>query len=223
VAGRRHHLFWVAACTLIVTIGGLVVANLLAFDPDDVRRRLERDLEEYKRIPEADVLKRDVFLHGLLADESYREHAKSLYREVERIHSRVHGAANHELEAKKTVPPFLARCKDLSGLSEKELLRLSDESRTHLATYATTQQAAPLREVQARLKTKIETMESLGPLEFVELQRAVRKACDGGRFQEATDLIAAFRKRPGSSDYAQQLRGLEDMVSRIAAAAVKPR
>src|SRR5262249_32747963 len=95
--GRRRNLFWLAAGTLIVAIGGLVAANLLAFDPRDVKKELERDLAEYKLIPEADVLKRDVFLHGLLANESYREHAKALYRDVERADARVHGAANLEL------------------------------------------------------------------------------------------------------------------------------
>lgn len=212
-----------AACTLVVAIGGLAVANLLAFNPQDVKKELERDIAEYKLIPETEVLKRDVFLHGLLASESYREHAKALHRDVERMHGRVHEAADLELEAKKTVPPFLARCKDLSKLPADEVRRLYDESRTHLVNYATTQQAAPLREAQGRLKALLEKQERIVPNDIIVLQKDVLKASDGGRFQEAADLIAAFRKRPGSGEYARQIRDIEEMVSRKSAAAVKPR
>ena len=221
--GRRHRLFWVAAAVLVVAIGGLVVANVLAFDPEDVKKALERDLAEYKLLPEADVLKRDVFLHGLLQNESYRDHAKALYRDVERMHGRVHEAADVELEAKKTVPPFLARCKDLSNLSGQEVRQLYDESRSHLANYGTTQQAAPLREVQGRLKQLLEKQDRIDPKELLELQKNVLKACDAGKFQDATALIVSFRKRPGSVDYEPKLREIEAMVSRRSAAAVKPR
>jgi len=213
----------VAAGTLVVAIGGLGVAKLLAFNPQDVKDELEQDLKAYQLIPEADVLKRDVFLHGLLANESYRDHAKARYRDVERMHPRVHGAADLELEAKKTVPPFLAQCRDLSKLPPQEIRRLYDESRTHLANYATTQQAAPLREAQGRLKELLDKQERIDPKDIVQLQKDVLKSCDGGRFVEATGLIAAFRKRPGSIDYDPKLRELEETVSRRSAAAVKPR
>ena len=222
MARRRDHLFWVAA-GILLAIGGLVVANLLAFNPKNVKEALEQDLAEYQLIPEADVLKRDVFLHGLLNNESYREHAKARYRDVERLHPRVHGAADLELEAKKAVPPFLAQCRDLSKVPPGEVRRLYDESRTHLANYATTQQAAPLREAQGRLRALLEKQDRIDPEEIIKLQKEVRKAVDGGRFVEAMQLIADFRKRLGSVEYDRQIRETEEMVSRMSAAAVKPR
>jgi len=223
MAARRHDRFWLATGVLLVTIGGLVVANLLAFNPKSVKDELERDLAEYQLIPEADVLKRDVFLHGLLANESYREFAKARYHELERMHPRIHGAADLELEAKKAVPPFLAQCRDLSKLPPGDIRRLYDESRTHLANYATTQQATPLREAQGRLMGLVDQQERIDPKELIELHKDVLKAVNGGRFVEATKLITVFRKRPGSDDYDRQIREIEDMVSRKSAAAVKPR
>ena len=208
---------------LVVAIGGLAVANYLQFDPEDVRRELEGKLADYKQIPEADVLKRDVFLHGLLNEPLYQAHAKARYREVERIHGRVHEAADLEVEAKKAVLPFLARCRDLPKLPAGDVRRLYDESRSLLVNYGATQQAAPIRETQGRLKDVLDRLDKIEPKDFIELQKAVRKASDGGRFAEAADLIAAFRQRPGSGDYARQVRDLEEMVARQSAAAVRPR
>src|SRR5262245_19740527 len=120
MTGRRHRLFWGMAGILVVAIGGLVIANVIAFDPKDVQEDLARRRAEYRLIPEDDFLKRDVFLHELIKNESYQTHAKALYREVERDHAKVHGPAELELEAKKAVLPFLARCRDLSTLPAAE-------------------------------------------------------------------------------------------------------
>jgi hypothetical protein len=218
VAGRRHNVFWAAVGgTLVVAIGVLAIANTTKFDPQTVKEELERRIAEYKRLPEDDVLRRDAVLHELLANESYKEHAKALYREVERAHPRVHDAAQLEREAQKAVPPFLARCKDLSNVSGDDLRRLYDEARSHLANYGGTRQAAALGETQNRLKDRLEKQDRVGPKQVLELQKACHKACDEGRFAEATELIAAFRKRPGSGDYTAQVRDVEEMVRRKAA------
>ena len=223
MTGRRHRLFWILASILVVALGGLLVAHAITFDPRDVQAELEAKLAEYRGLPESDFLRRDVFLHELLENKSYQEHAKALYREAERSHAKVHGPAELELEAKKTVVPFLARCSGLSTLSGAEIRLLYDESRSHLANYGTTRQGPPLRDVQARLKALLEQQDRIEPKEVVELQKNVLKACDAGKFQDASALIAAFRKRPGSSEYAAKLRELEEMVARKAAAAVRPR
>jgi hypothetical protein len=223
VTGRRRYVFWIALVALVVAIGGLAIANLLKFDPETVKIELEHRLAEYRRIPESDVLKRDAFLEELLATDSYRDHAKTLYREVERARARVHEAAGLELEALKTVPPFLARCRDLLKISDDEIRRLYDESRSHLANYGMTRQAAPLREAQGRLREILERQDRIDPKEVIELQKSVLTASDAGRFQDAADLIAAFRKRRRSDDYVKQIREIEEMVSRKSAAAVKPR
>ena len=223
MAGRRHRRFWVAAGILVVAIGGLLAANLLAFDPKDVQVEVRGKRAEYHRIPEEDYLKRDVLLHELLDNPSYREHAKALYREIERDHAKVHEPAMLELEAKKTAAPFLARCKDLSRLPPEEIRLLYDESRSHLLNYGSTRQGAPLRDVQAQLKTLLEKQVRIEPKEIIELQKEVIKLTDAGRFKEASELVSTFRKRPGSADYDRQLREIEAMIARKAAAAVKPR
>lgn len=223
MTGRRHRLFWVCAAILLLAIGGLVVANVLTFNPKTVQEELEKKLAEYRALPEDDALKRDAFLHDLLGNESYQTHAKALYRDVERAHGKVHGPAELELEAKKTVLPFLARCRDLSRLPSEEIRLLYDESRSHLANYGSTRQGPPLREVQGKLKELLEKQDKIDPKEIVELQKAVLKACDAGKFQEASALIDAFRKRPGSVDYAAKIRELQEMVARRSATAVKPR
>jgi hypothetical protein len=223
MTGRRHRLFWAAAATLGVAIGGLLVANALAFDPKDVQDELQARLAEYQRIPEDDFLKRDVFLHELLDNPSYRDHAKALTRDVERTHARIHERAMLELEAKKTVAPFLARCKDLSRLSPEEVRLLYDESRSHLLNYGSTRQGPPLRDVQAGLKALLEKQVRTDPKEIIELQKEVIKLTDAGRFKEASELMGNFRKRPDILIYDRQLRDLEAMVARKGAAAVKPR
>jgi hypothetical protein len=223
MAERRRRVFWITAGTLVVAIGGLLVAKALAFDPKDVQDELKARLAEYQRLPEDDFLKRDVFLHELLDNPSYQEHAKALYRDIERIHAKIHERAMLELEAKKTVAPFLARCKDLARLSPEEVRLLDDESRSHLLNYGSTRQGAPLRDVQTQLKALLEKQVRIEPKEILALQKDVIKLTDAGRFKEASELIANFRKRAGSNDYDRQLRDLEAMVARKGAAAVKPR
>jgi len=160
MTGRRHRLFWGAAGILVLAIGGLLVAHSITFDPATVRAELEGRLAEYRQIPEEDFLKRDVFLHELRDNASYQEHAKALCREVERLHAKVHGPAELELEAKKAVQPFLARCRDLPTLSAAEIRLLYDESRSHLANYGSTRQGPPLRDVHGRLKELLEIRRS---------------------------------------------------------------
>jgi hypothetical protein len=223
VIGRRHRLFWICAAVLLVAIGGLLVAHALTFNPKDVQDELEKKLAEFRGIPEDDVLKRDVLLHELRDNQSYRDHAKALYREVERLHAKVHGPAELELEAKKAVLPFLARCRELSRLPAEEIRLLYDESRSHLVNYGATRQGPPLRDVHGRLKELLEKQDRIDPKEFIQLQKDVLKACDAGKFSDASALIGPFRKRPGSVDYEPKIRELEAMVARKAAMAVKPR
>lgn len=223
MAGRRHRAFWVAAGILVAAIAGLLAANLLAFNPKDVQDELKGRLAEYRRIPEDEFLKRDVFLQELLDNPSYQEHAKVQYREVEREHAKVHGPAMLELEAKKTVAPFLARCKDLSRLAPEEVRLLYDESRSHLLNYGSTRQGPPLQDVQAQLKALLDKEVRIEPKEIIALQKDVIKATDAGKFKDASELIVIFRTRPGSNAYDPQLREIEAMVARKAAAAVKPR
>lgn len=208
---------------LLLAIGGLVLANVLRFDPRTVQKELEERFAEIQRLPEDEVLKRDAALEELIRNDSYREHAKVQLREVDRAHNKIHEPAMLELEAKKTVAPFLARCKDLSRLSPQEVRLLYDESRSHLLNYGSTRQGAPLREVQAQLKALLDQQVRIEPKEVLELQKDVIKATDAGKFKDASELIAAFRKRPGSNEYDRQLREIEAMVARKGAAAVKPR
>jgi hypothetical protein len=210
VAGRRHNVFWIAAA-LVVAIGGLAVANLLAFNPDDVKKEFER---EFAQLPQDDVIRRDTLMHGMLANESYQNHAKAQYRDLERAHPRTHDAAQLEREAMKAVPPFLARCKDLSTAPADELRRLHDEAQTHLANYGGTRQAGPLREALNRVKERLEKQDKVGPKELLELQKAVHDHCRAGRIAGAKDAITAFRRRPGSNAYAVQLRELDETVRR---------
>jgi hypothetical protein len=223
MAGRRHRAFWVAAGIFVTAIAGLVTANVTRFDPKDVQVEFEAKFAEVRNLPESDVLKKDALLEELLRNESYKEHAKAIYREVDRFHNKIHEPAMLELEAKKTVAPFLARCKDLPRISPEEVRLLYDESRSHLLNYGSTRQGAPLREVQAQLKTLLDKQVRIEPKEILELQKDVIKATDAGKFKDASDLTANFRKRTGSSEYDRQLREIEAMVARKAAAAVKPR
>src|SRR5689334_11370351 len=101
MAGRRHRGFWVAAGTILLMIGGLLVAKALAFDPKDVQVEFQAKFTEVQNLPESEILKKDAMLEELLRNDSYKDHAKALYREVDRTHSKVHEPAMLELEAKK--------------------------------------------------------------------------------------------------------------------------
>jgi len=210
MAGRRHNVFWITAA-LVIAIGGLAVAKFVAFDPDDVKKEFER---EFADLPKDDVIRRDTLMRGMLANESYQNHAKAQYRDLERAYARTHDAAELEREAQKAVPPFLTRCKELSTATTEDLHRLYDEARTHLTNYGTTRQAGPLREAMSRVKERLDQQDKVLPKDLLELQKAVHEHCKGGRIAAAKDAIAAFRKRPGSNDYAAQLRELEEMVRR---------
>jgi hypothetical protein len=100
---------------LVIAIGGLVIAKSLTFNPQDVKDELERDLAAIPAPP------------GSRRPEARRVPPRApQQRIVSGARQGAHTATWNEcmagsmkprileLEAKKTVPPFLARCKDPS-------------------------------------------------------------------------------------------------------------
>jgi hypothetical protein len=222
VTARGRKVVWVAGLILVATIGILGILHATAFDPATVKAELERKIEELNRIPAEEAIRKDTFAEELLANASYKEHARALYLKVERAHPRLHDASQLEREALKIVPSFLARCRDLSRLAPADLDLLLDEARSHFNNFAATRYGSALRKAQEALKAKLESApRSVTPPEVVELSRKVHQSVAEGHFSAAIDLIAELMKRPGALEFNPQIQPLRKTIAQKAAAAVE--
>lgn len=206
-----------AGAILAVAIAILGILHATAFDPEKLKAELEARIAELNALPEADPVRKDAFAERLLADESYRNHAKALYRKVERAHLKLHEAARLDRAAQKEALPFLARCKDFRTIPSGELPDLLSEARSLLSKYATTRFGDLLRSNVQALENAAEAVPRCAPADVVALQRDVLQQVAAGQFAEATRLIDDFEKRyANAAEFSAQLRELRATVQRAA-------
>jgi hypothetical protein len=223
VATRRQIVLSISiGLVLITTIGILGILYVTRFDPATVKAELEQKIEELHRIPAEEAIRKDAFAEVLLANASYKEHARALYLKVERARPRLHDAAQLEREALKVVPAYLARCKDLGKIPPADLQLLFDEARSHIDNFGSTRYGPALRKAQSELKAKLESApRSASPQEVVELSRKVYQTVAEGHYSSALDLIAEFMKRPGARDYESKVQPLRIMIAQKALSAAE--
>ena len=180
---------------IAVALGVLGILHATAFDPETVRVEAQSRFEQLNRIPENDPIARETLAQELLANEQYREHAKGILLKIERAYPRIHEAANLEREARREVPPFLARCKDLSRVPPDELDALHGEGRSLLRNYGTTRYGADLRKVVDELKIRCEKIIRCTAADVFALGRDVQLEVKEGRYAQAFALILGFEKK----------------------------
>lgn len=202
VAAQRR-IVGTASGLLVVAIGVLGILHGTSDDPKQVQAELQARIDELHRIPDGDSARKEALAREILADESYRQHARALRLKVEREHPRLCEQANLDREAQKVVPPFLARCKDLGGLARHDLTLLTDEARAQLGNYQRSRYGPALRDALRRLE---ETTPQPSP-EYLPMLAKVHDGIKQGKFSEASQ--------------AAQTRELREMVERQAEAAAK--
>jgi len=219
-AKRQTVLGLTAGAILAVAIGILGLLHATAFDPATVKAELERRIAELNAIPETDAIRKDGLAEELLANESYRQHARALYLKVERAHPKLHESAQLERAAQKEVPPFLAQCRDLSKVPPDELSRLWDECRSLLRNYDGTRYGKNLREARDRIQAAVEAQVRCTAKDVVDLQAEILKQVSAGRFALAWRLVDEFEKKySNAGEFAGKLQPLRHSILQKAHAA----
>lgn len=194
-AKRQTVLGLTAGAILAAAIGILGVLHATAFDPADVQAELEVRIAELNAIPDTEPVRKDAFAEKLLADESYRTHARALYAKIERAHPKLHEAAQVDRAAQKEVLPFLARCKDLAKIPKAELPDLLSEARSLLSKYPTTRFGDLLRANVQALQQAVDAIPRVSPQDVMTLSRDVKKWTHEGRYAAAYAAVKEFQKK----------------------------
>jgi hypothetical protein len=219
----------------LILLGAIAVLGILrasAPDPAGTRAELERELEDLNRIPAEEALRKDAKAEEILANEDFREHARGLLLRVEKMHPRLHEAAELERAAQKVVPRFLARCSNLEPLPPKELHPLEDEARAYPGDYGGTRFGPALKGVLRSIEALLartpdpasaggagkapEEAGSSGARLFVKAQQEVGEALRAGRFAAALQVIDGFQKRADDLDLSRRANDLRELVFRKA-------
>jgi ElaB/YqjD/DUF883 family membrane-anchored ribosome-binding protein len=209
----------IAAALLIVALAALLIAHAMdGPSPEEIKKELSEKLQALEQMPAQEILKKDQIAHELMEHKEYRAHALARYRQLEKLHTSLHESAERERNAKRDVPPFLARAKTLESRPLAELRMLYDEARSLLDSYGATSFAMALHDIRDRLTTAMEAAKKTPTsLELVTLSGAVQRNLREGRFATALGQIDAFQKRCGDEDvYRPQLEELRAAVRRAA-------
>jgi DNA-directed RNA polymerase subunit H (RpoH/RPB5) len=220
VAARRQTVIAVTAGALIaLALGVLGILHATAFDPETVRVEAQSRYDQLNRIPENDPIAREALAKELLANEQYREHAKGILLKIERAYPKVHEAATLERTARREVPPFLAKCKDLRRVPLDELDALHGEGRSLLRNYGTTRYGDELRKVVDELKVRCGMIPRCTANDVVALSGEVQRLLKEGKEADAEDRIREFvKKYLNIAEFETRIRGLEQQVVRYRAA-----
>jgi hypothetical protein len=136
---------------LAAVLAVMGILRALAPDREALRAELSHEIDLVEALPANDPVRKDRRIEELLAVEDYQTHARALWLRLERLHGPVHQAARSDEAARKTVPPFLARCTSLEGLALVELRRLEDEARSLQDLHGATRYGPALVQVRDRL------------------------------------------------------------------------
>jgi hypothetical protein len=230
--GKSKTLGLALGAILLGAIAILGILRAASPDPARIKSELGQELEALNRIPPEEALRKDAKAEEILTNEEFREHARALYVKVEKIHPRLHEAAELERAAQRVVPRLLARCVNLEQLLPKELHALSDEARAHLGNYGATRFGVALRDVLRKIDDLLtrkpepdprtgaekspEDGEAPGAERLVKVQREVGEAVRNERFSSALEVIDRFLKRTDDDDLRRRANDLRESVLRKA-------
>ncbi|RPH43680.1 MAG: hypothetical protein EHM91_08595 [Planctomycetota bacterium] len=222
MAAKRQTVIALTSGALIaVALGVLGILHATAFDPETVRVEAQSRYDQLNRIPENDPIAREALAKELLANEQYREHAKGIIGKIDRAYPKIHEAANLERAARKEVPPFLARCKELSRVPPDELDALLGEGRSLLRNYGPTRVGDELRKVVDDLKVRCVAIIRCIPETVVTLQRDILKLVKEGHCAQAYAMVGEFEKKYiNAADFESRLHETRQAVLRKAEAEV---
>jgi hypothetical protein len=220
VAVRQQTVIALTSGALIAAaLGVLGILHATAFDPETVREEAQSRYDQLNRIPGNDPIARETLAKELLASEQYRDHAKGIIGKIDRAYPRIHEAATLERAARKEVPPFLAKCKDLRRVPPEELEALHGEGRALLRTYGTTRYGDELLKVVDELKGRCGMILRCTANDVVALSGEVQRLLKEGKEGDAENRIREFVKKFfNSAEFETRIRELEQQVARYRAA-----
>jgi hypothetical protein len=217
---------WVASLLVAGSIGALIVVKILQPDSEAIRAEFMKQLAAIERLPSDDPIGRDQRAEELLADPEYRAHAPGPYRQLERLHARLHEMALLEREARTEVPPVLDLCGKTAGLPREALQALHDTVSALLQRYASSTYGPALTRVRGELRDLLEALPSLGPAkrEWIQVTRDVWIRSSEGDFTGALALLSEFEKKPAAAslpDLSAKCAEQRDLVNRKAETAAR--
>lgn len=228
---QKRILFPALGLGFALIIGGLVVYNASTPDPAAIKADLEQKMAELQKLPPERIAAQDARAEELLAIEDYSKYARSLWLKLDRLHAGLHEAAKRDRAAEKEVPPFLARCKDLTHLTPEELSLRAGEGRSlrdshgssrfgpilKIALDSIARRQDELRAKELEDLKKVLRREEVSPATAViELQRQVRVLVKQEQFAEALGLIDRFETLKLDVDMKARSQEQRDFVVRSA-------
>ncbi|HVR85780.1 MAG TPA: hypothetical protein VMU54_15790 [Planctomycetota bacterium] len=171
---------------LAAASGILGVLHASRPDREALRAEFSREIDRAEALPAEDPVKKDRRIEELLAAGEHETHARALWLRLERLHGPAHRAAQADEAARRSVPPFLARCSALDGKTPAELRSLDDEARSLQDVHGFTRFGTALVEVRGRLSTALAAcLQSCNELEHFHLLQDIQTDRIAGRFAEA--------------------------------------
>lgn len=180
MTGRRAALWSIPA--IGAALGVLGIVHAMGPDREATRAQLAAELAKLDAMPADDPVRKDRRIHELQDVEAYRVDARAGWLKLEKLHNAVHAAALLDEEARKKVPPFLARSGDDPRLA-------LDECRALLDSYGGTRFGPALRERQKQLAAAVEKSTSTDKPSPELLIVAIHRERLNGRFAKALKMV----------------------------------
>jgi hypothetical protein len=199
---------------LAAVLAVLGILHAIAPNREAIRAQLVHEIDLVEAVPANDPVRKDRRIEELLAVEDYQTHARALRLRLERLHGPAHQAARADDAARKAVPPFLARCTSLEGLTLAELRALDDEARSLLDSHGATRYGPALVQVRSRLARKMTaSVPGCSDLDHFRLLQEAEKDRLEGRYAPAlARLDDARSKHPTCDAFLVRLREEREMV-----------
>ena len=206
---RRPAVLAISIGLVLAAVAGVLgVLHAMAPDREAIREQLALEISRIEALPANDPVRKDRRIHELQAVEDYKVHARTLWLNLERLHGPLHQAAMADDAARKSVPPFLARCTTLTGKSPAELRSLDDEARALQDEHGSTRFGPALVEVRQRLSlAKATGLQTCSELDHFRLLQDAQKERIGAHFAQAlTRIDESISKHPQCEQFLVRLR-----------------
>lgn len=219
MATRRPGLLAISIGLVLATVLGVMgFLHAIAPDREAIRAALAREIDRVEALPAGDPVPKDRRIEELLEVDDYRIHARALWLRLDRLHGSAHQAARVDVEARKAVAPFFARCANLEAIPAADLRTLDDEARSLQALYGATRFGPGLAEVRARLSARMAAAPGCGDMDHFRLLQEAQKGRLDGRYAWAlTRIDEALPKHPTCDLFLAKLRGEREAVLKTAA------
>jgi pSer/pThr/pTyr-binding forkhead associated (FHA) protein len=215
---RKGKMIAAGAVLGVLAIGGIFYAiNAGQVKPEKIKEEIARQLDELRKYKPEQIIEIDAGYEKILADHlEVRKYVNQLYTNIEKEHNNVHTRAEAQKAAAKAVQPFLTKFAQTKAKPEElkaQAQALWDECRAALDNYGNTVFADKLKEIQAELKTILESAGPDWPTKIIPMKGLVRQAATKGDCVGAVKLIDDFGKEFNEKEKVDLFKQLEDQRS----------